>query len=88
MLSCFTGSILETASVKGVGCGVALSFNIAFTFLSGLAPVGAALLAHQSGVPANAAYIMIGCALLWTEGPRLMPVSSARLAGLALGEPP
>jgi MFS family permease len=44
--------------------GVALSFNIAFTFLSGLAPVGAALLARQTGVPANAAYIMIGCAAL------------------------
>ena len=44
--------------------GVALSFNIAFTFLSGLAPVGAALLAHNTGVAANAAYIMIGCAAL------------------------
>jgi hypothetical protein len=43
---------------------VALSFNIAFTFLSGLAPVGAALVAHNTGVPANAAYIMIFCALL------------------------
>ncbi len=44
--------------------GVAFSWNMAFTFLSGLAPVGAALLARQTGVPANAAYIMIGCALL------------------------
>jgi len=44
--------------------GVALSFNIAFTFLSGLAPLGAALLARQTGVPATAAYIMIGCAAL------------------------
>jgi MFS transporter, MHS family, proline/betaine transporter len=44
--------------------GVAFSWNVAFTFLSGLAPVGAALLARQTGVPANAAYIMIGCALL------------------------
>ena len=44
--------------------GVALSFNIAFTFLSGLAPLGAALLARQTSVAANAAYIMIGCAAL------------------------
>jgi MFS family permease len=44
--------------------GVALSFNIAFTFLSGLAPLGAALLAHRTSMPANAAYIMIGCAAL------------------------
>jgi MHS family proline/betaine transporter-like MFS transporter len=44
--------------------GVAFSWNMAFTFLSGLAPVGAALLARQTGVPANAAYIMIGCAAL------------------------
>jgi MHS family proline/betaine transporter-like MFS transporter len=44
--------------------GVALSFNLAFTFFSGLAPVVAALLARSSGVPATAAYYMIGCAAL------------------------
>jgi MFS family permease len=44
--------------------GVALSFNLAFTFFSGLAPVVAALLARNTGVAATAAYYMIGCAAL------------------------
>lgn len=44
--------------------GVALSFNLAFTFFSGLAPVIAALLARNTGVAANAAYFMIACALI------------------------
>src|SRR5688572_21901185 len=44
--------------------GVALSFNLAFTFFSGLAPVVAALLARNTGVPATAAFYMIGCAAL------------------------
>jgi MFS family permease len=42
--------------------GVALSYNIAFTVFSGLAPVVAALLARNTGVAATAAYYMIGCA--------------------------
>ena len=44
--------------------GVALSYNLAFTFFSGLAPVVAALLARNTGVAATAAYYMIGCAAL------------------------
>ena len=44
--------------------GVALSFNLSFTFFSGLAPVVAALLARNTGAPATAAYYMIGCAAL------------------------
>ena len=44
--------------------GVALSFNLSFTFFSGLAPVVAALLARNTGVAATAAYYMIGCAAL------------------------
>lgn len=44
--------------------GVGLSFNLAFTFFSGLAPVVAALLARETGVAATAAYYMIGCAAL------------------------
>ena len=44
--------------------GVALSYNIAFTLFSGLAPVVAALLARETGVAATAAYYMIGCAAL------------------------
>jgi len=44
--------------------GVALSYNLAFTLFSGLAPVIAALLAQKTGVAATAAYYMIGCAAL------------------------
>src|SRR5690606_16241614 len=44
--------------------GVALSYNLAFTVFSGLAPVVATLLARNTGVAANAAYYMIGCAAL------------------------
>jgi MHS family proline/betaine transporter-like MFS transporter len=44
--------------------GVALSYNIAFTLFSGLAPVIAALLARNTGVAATAAYFMVGCAAL------------------------
>jgi MFS family permease len=44
--------------------GVALSFNLSFTFFSGLAPVVAALLARETGIAATAAYYMIGCAAL------------------------
>ncbi len=43
--------------------GVAMSYNLAFTFFSGLAPVAATLLA-SSGVAATASYYMIGCALV------------------------
>ncbi len=44
--------------------GVAMSYNLSFTFFSGLAPVVATLLARNTGIPATAAYYMIGCALL------------------------
>lgn len=44
--------------------GVALSFNLSFSIFSGLAPVVATLLARNTGVAANAAYYMIGCASL------------------------
>jgi MFS family permease len=44
--------------------GVALSYNLAFTVFSGLAPVVAAELTLETGVPATAAYYMIGCAAL------------------------
>jgi MHS family proline/betaine transporter-like MFS transporter len=44
--------------------GVALSYNVAFTLFSGLAPVVAALLARNTGVAATAAYYMVGCAAL------------------------
>ena len=44
--------------------GIALSFNLAFTLFSGLAPITAALLARNTGVAANAAWFIVGCALL------------------------
>lgn len=44
--------------------GVALSYNLAFSIFSGLAPVVAASLAARTGVAATAAYYMIGCAAL------------------------
>jgi MFS family permease len=44
--------------------GVALSFNLAFTLFSGLAPVVAALLARSTGNAANAAWFAVGCAAL------------------------
>ena len=43
--------------------GVALSYNVAFSLFSGLAPVMAALLARSMGAP-TVAYYMIGCAAL------------------------
>jgi MFS family permease len=44
--------------------GVAMSFNLSFTLLSGLAPVVITMLARNTGIPANAAWYMIGCAAL------------------------
>jgi MHS family proline/betaine transporter-like MFS transporter len=52
--------------------GVAMSFNLSFSLLSGLAPVLAAILARETGVPASAAYFMIGCAALTFIGALLM----------------
>ncbi len=42
--------------------GVAMSFNLSFSILSGLAPLTIAALARETGNPANAAYYMMGCA--------------------------
>lgn len=52
--------------------GVAMSFNLSFTLLSGLAPVVAAILARETGVPASAAFFMIGCAALSFIGALMM----------------
>lgn len=52
--------------------GVAMSFNLSFTLLSGLAPVVAAILARETGVPASVAFFMIGCAVLSFVGALLM----------------
>ncbi len=42
--------------------GVAMSFNLSFSILSGLAPLVIAYLARETGNPANAAWYMIACA--------------------------
>lgn len=52
--------------------GVAMSFNLSFSLLSGLAPVLAAILARETGVPTSAAFYMIGCAALTFIGALLM----------------
>jgi MHS family proline/betaine transporter-like MFS transporter len=52
--------------------GVAMSFNLSFTLLSGLAPVVATILARETGVPASAAFFMIGCAALSFIGALVM----------------
>ena len=69
--------------------GVALSFNLAFTFFSGLAPVVAALLARNTGVAATAAYYMIGCAALSFVAALVMHRYDGRIvADLASGRSP
>jgi len=68
--------------------GVALSYNLGFTLFSGLAPVIAALLARNTGVAANAAYFMIGCAFLAFVAALFMHRFDGRiLADLAPAEP-
>lgn len=44
--------------------GVAMSFNLAFTLGSGLAPVLSTEVARTTGEPTNAAWYMIGCAAI------------------------
>ena len=44
--------------------GVAMSFNLSFSILSGLAPLTIAALTRETGNPANAAYYMIFCAAI------------------------
>ncbi|MES2626230.1 MAG: MFS transporter [Pseudomonadota bacterium] len=44
--------------------GVALSYNLSFTFFSGLAPVVATWLAFRTEFAATAAFYMIGCAFI------------------------
>ncbi len=44
--------------------GVAVSFNLAFSIFSGAAPLSATALVKATGRPADAAYYMLGCALI------------------------
>ena len=66
---------------------VALSFNLAFTFFSGLAPVVAALLARNTGVAATAAYYMIGCAALSFVAALVMHRYDGRIVADLAAEP-
>ncbi|MES2605749.1 MAG: MFS transporter [Pseudomonadota bacterium] len=52
--------------------GVAMSFNLSFSLLSGLAPVAIAWLARETGNPADAAYYMIFCAAVSFVGALVM----------------
>jgi MHS family proline/betaine transporter-like MFS transporter len=48
--------------------GVAVSFNLAFSIFSGAAPLSATALVKATGRPADAAYYMLGCALITFVG--------------------
>ncbi len=48
--------------------GVAISFNLAFSIFSGIAPLAATLLVARTGSPIGPAYYMCGCALLTLVG--------------------
>jgi MHS family proline/betaine transporter-like MFS transporter len=52
--------------------GVALSFNLAFSIFSGVAPLAATLLVKATGSPTGPAYFMCGCALLTLLGATLL----------------
>ncbi|HTQ99825.1 MAG TPA: MFS transporter, partial [Candidatus Acidoferrum sp.] len=64
--------------------GVAMSFNLSFSILSGLAPLTITWLAHATGNPATAAYYMMGCAAVSLLAALAMHKYDGRiLAGLA-----
>ena len=48
--------------------GVAISFNLAFSIFSGIAPLMAALLQRSTGSPVGPAYYMCVCGLLTFVG--------------------
>jgi MFS transporter, MHS family, proline/betaine transporter len=48
--------------------GVAVSFNLAFSIFSGIAPLAATLLVARTGSPVGPAYFMCFCALLTLLG--------------------
>jgi MFS family permease len=48
--------------------GVAISFNLAFSIFSGIAPLAATLLVAKTGSPVGPAYYMCFCALLTLIG--------------------
>ena len=48
--------------------GVAISYNLAFSIFSGIAPLMAALLLRSTGSPVGPAYYMCACALLTLVG--------------------
>jgi predicted MFS family arabinose efflux permease len=61
--------------------GVALSFNIAFTIFSGMAPLFATTLIRETGMPAAPSLLAMGCALLALAA----SVAAPRFGGQVLG---
>jgi MHS family proline/betaine transporter-like MFS transporter len=61
--------------------GVAVSFNLAFSIFSGIAPLAATLLVKTTGSPTAPAYYMCGCALVALIGSLLMHRYDGRIMG-------
>jgi hypothetical protein len=73
--------------------GVALSFNLAFSVFSGIAPLAATLLVKTTGSAAGPAYFMCGCALVTFIGSFFLGrydgrILSERAAALARASAP
>ncbi len=82
LLWLFAGAGLVASLVNGPMCavaadlfptrirfsGVAVSFNLAFSIFSGIAPLAATLLVATTGSPIGPGYYMSGCALLCLVG--------------------
>jgi MFS transporter, MHS family, proline/betaine transporter len=61
--------------------GVAISFNLAFSIFSGIAPLAAAALVKIVASPAGPAYYMCGCALLTFVGSLFLHRYDERIIG-------
>jgi MFS family permease len=68
--------------------GIAISFNLAFTIFSGLAPLAATILVASTGSPIGPAYYMVGCALLTVVSALLLHKYDGRILGESAIEPP
>jgi MFS transporter, MHS family, proline/betaine transporter len=64
--------------------GVALSFNLAFSIFSGVAPLAATLLVRATGSPTGPAYFMCGCALITLLGSLFIGRYDGRIISEAL----
>jgi MFS family permease len=66
--------------------GVALSFNIAFTIFSGMAPLIATTLIRETGMPAAPAFMAMACAVLALGASTRVPRLSGHVLVLDLAE--